>query len=192
MTEMGDIVGPGFFSKPRYRHEVLIGNWYEDRALHDPSFLPSTTTSRKPVTFDSVVKDEVRPSSSVNNGLMVNGGQNNGDLNRSSEANKQQANNNTRDVPVHAGDPARGYYATTYKRSYGPRHGYIHCDSYPTATEDFETRREAALHPDSMGLTTQTTPMNNSSSDNCLRCEQLAQSSNENSGCLRCVQLSGL
>jgi len=184
---MGDLLGPGFFNKPRYRHEVLIGNWYEDRALQDPNFLSHTTTARKPVTVDSVVKDEVRPTSITdNNGLTVNG------LGTTS-FNKQQTNNNTKDYTINPGDPTRGYYATTYKRSYGPRNGYIHYDTYPTATEDFDRRREAAMHPGSMGSIPQQTTMssnnNNSGGNNCLRCEQLSK---ENTECSRCQQLAGL
>jgi len=193
---MGDILGPGFFNKPRYRYEVLIGNWYEERALKDPSFLPSSMTSRKPVSVDSVVKDEVRLSSATNMGVTVNGGQSKEALGRSSggtEANKEEMNNNTKDFSVNPGDPIRGYYATTYKRSYGPRNGYIHADTYPSAMEDFDTRREAAMHPENMDSTAQETMMdNNNTSSNCLRCEQLAKSSKENSDCPRCVQLAGL
>jgi len=192
---MEELLGPGFFNKPRYRHDVLIGNWYEDRALHDPSFLPLTTTSRKPATVDSVVKDEVRPTSAAHNGATVNGERNNESLGRSSDSdNKQQANNSTKDFPVNPADPVRGYYATTYKRSYGPRNGYIHADSYPSATEDFEVRREAAMHPEKMEWTTQETTTSNKTNNNsnCLRCEELAKTSKEDSGCLRCMQLAGL
>lgn len=181
---MGDLLGPGFFNKPRYRHEVLIGNWYEDRALRDPSFLPVTTTSRKVATVDTVVKDEVRPTSTAD--LTVNGGQNGDVLDRSAGS--------TGDFSVNAGDPTRGYYATTYKRSYGPRNGYIHCDSFLSSAGDFATRREAAMHPENMEVTSGETTINNNNnnSNNCLRCEQLAKTSQENSGCLRCMQLSGL
>jgi len=181
---MGDLLDPTAFNKPRYRHEVLIGNWYEDRALRDPNFLTNTATYRKSVTVDSVVKDEVRPTSAtLNGGVTVNGGQQNKEaFNKSSESAK--------DVTVNPGDPIRGYYATTYKRSYGPRNGYIHYETYPPAIADFDQRREAALHPDQKELTLQETTMNNN--NNCLRCEQLAKTSNENSDCPRCVQLAGL
>jgi len=90
----------------------------------------------------------------------------------------------------------RGYYATTYTRSYGPRQGYIHLDSYPSA--DFERRRSAAMNADGNQVGDENgelgTQLDSQATrdENCLRCEQLARSNKESSGCLRCLQLAAV
>jgi len=179
---MGDLQGPGFFNKPRYRHEVLIGNWYEDRALRDPAFLVSTSGRKPAATVDNVVKDEVRLTSVTNKDVIVNGSKTFKTGLNGASTNYDQS------YMVSPVDPVRGYYATTYKRSYGPHQGYIHLDSYPKA-DDFTSRRETAVNPE---RTTSLEQSDDGKKNGCLRCEQLAKSTKENSACLRCLQLAGL
>jgi len=184
MSYSADFTDQSFLIKPRYKDDVLIYNWFEERALRDPKFLPLLTKSLKTEDVEGAQKLSAAAKEKADrekNALKESSNTTNYQKNK-----KQTKEHEKYDADGDLIDPLRGYYVSTYTRSYGHPIGYSNLDTFPTA--DFHTRRLTAMNPD--GTSAQKTSACYEQENNNLECEQLEESRMENSGCLRCKQLA--
>jgi len=202
-----DYTDQGFLIKPRYKDDVLIYNWFEERALRDPSFLPLTTKPRKTGDLEcygqhlstdgkhiaTTGQDQKKCLTTANGQVEHAKGLSKETCNvdKNEKIKKENCKNEKDKEKMQAispSDPLRGFYVSTYTRSYGARQGYVHLNSFPT--RDFETRKQEALNPN--GIQDVRAEDTSDEEHNCGSCEEMDASCKEGTGCLRCMQLAGM
>jgi len=166
-------IGPESVVKPRYRHQVLIGNWFEERALQDATFLPmnNRTMKREPIgdarngiNVNSEGVQQMNTTDTQMNGtsVLMN------DTSNLQESGGRRRRTGTEEDKKGGIDSLRDYYTSTY-RATRPGFKYMHQD--PSAEDTARSQ--------------------SSTNQNCRRCEQLrSKSGGDVTSCQRCAQLA--